>query len=144
MSGSAVDGIARLEAMSAVELRYEWRQAFKTSPPQFTPDMLRRALAWQLQKRLSGGCSPNVARELRSRLVSSDNGTRRPTRAHIKSGTRLVRSWQGVTHSVVVLDDGFEYQGQTYGSLSAIAAAITGTRWSGPRFFGLSQKGCGQ
>jgi hypothetical protein len=141
MTDAAAEAIARLGVMSAIELRSEWRQVFKTVPPQFTPDMLRRALAWRMQERLAGSYGPSVSRELRQRVDELDGPARLRPRDHIKPGTRLVRSWQGVTHSVIILEDGFEYQGQSYGSLSAIAEVITGTRWSGPRFFGLSPKG---
>ena len=58
----------------------------------------------------------------------------------IKPGTRLLREWQGVTHEVIVLDDGVRYRGETWGSLSAVAREITGTRWSGPLFFGLKDR----
>jgi hypothetical protein len=144
MSEAVSDGIARLEAMSGIELRQEWRQVFKTLPPQFTPDMLRRALAWRIQERLSVGHSASILRALRARVDMQHGSGKQRQRDHIKPGTRLVRSWQGAIHSVIVVENGFEYQGQNYRSLSAIAETITGTRWSGPRFFGLSVKGGSQ
>lgn len=140
MSEAVADGIARLEAMSGIELRQEWRQVFKSLPPQFTLDMLRRALAWRIQERLSGGYGPSALRALRSSVNTQHISGKQRRRGHIKPGTRLVRSWQGATHSVIVVENGFEYQGQRYRSLSAIAETITGTRCSGPRFFGLSVK----
>lgn len=143
MSDAVREGLARLQAMSTVALRCEWRRVYKSPPAQFTPDMLLRGLAWRLQKGLSGGLERRVARELerQAMVLRSDGARAKGSRQAIKAGTRLVRSWQGVTHSVLALEEGFEYQGKHYRSLSAIAEVITGTRWSGPRFFGLSQKG---
>lgn len=143
MSIAVTVELARLQTMTTQELRTEWRRVFKHPPPQFTQDMLLRALAWQMQERVIGGLTPAVAREIRSRLIV-DGWDTKPSRPSIKPGTRLVRSWQGRTHRVLALENGFEHQGRCYGSLSAVAEAITGTRWSGPRFFGLGAGGEGR
>jgi hypothetical protein len=94
-------------------------------------------LGYRLQELKLGGLSSGARRHLNSFLSRTNGGkAARPTR-RLKPGTRLQRSWQGRTHIVTVADDGFEYAGQTYASLSVIARPITGTAWSGPAFFGL-------
>jgi Protein of unknown function (DUF2924) len=99
MSNAVIHGIAGLEALLAVELRHEWRQVFKTLPPQFTPDMLRRALAWRLQERMSGGLSAAVSRELRNRRADLEGGNKQVKRDHIKAGMRLIARCMPATRS---------------------------------------------
>lgn len=131
--------IDALPAMSAAELKEEWRRVMKTPPPEFSPDLLGRAIAYELQARQLGCLSKTAQRELKrlgARLArGEDIGASAERR--IKSGTRLVRDWGGRTHHVLVLEHGYRYSDREYRSLSQIASLITGTRWSGPRFFGL-------
>jgi hypothetical protein len=137
-----VDGqIAELAHRSTHELRFAWRQLHHTEPPQgLSRDLLIRALAHQLQEQSYGG----TGRALRRRLHTLTGGREKrgasfdPV-ATLKTGTTLVRQWHGHTHAVLVRDDGFEYEGQPYRSLSVIAKRITGAHWSGPRFFGLTK-----
>jgi Protein of unknown function (DUF2924) len=103
------------------------------------PDLLARGIAWRLQEKQDGGLALAVERELARvaeyRGPASQPGA--PIAASLRPGTRLVRSWNGETYTVLVIDDGYRMGDQTYRSLSNIAQAITGTKWSGPRFFGL-------
>jgi Protein of unknown function (DUF2924) len=131
--------IAQLTQLSPAALRAEWRRVYKASPPQFTPDLLARGIAYRLQERVHGGLGRTTLREL-ERAVSFDAKRDIKQTAALKPGTRLVRSWQGVTHSVLVTEQGLVFDDQHYTSLSAVAQVITGAHWSGPRFFGLKGK----
>jgi hypothetical protein len=126
---------------SIQELRLAWRKLHRTEPPFWiSRDLLIRALAHQLQEQSYGG----MGRALRRRLQSL-TGERERRGAFfdpavvLKTGTTLVRQWRGHTHAVFIRDDGFEYEGERYRSLSVIAKRITGAHWSGPRFFGLTK-----
>lgn len=133
------DTLNGLAALPPAALRAEWRRLYRERAPEFSPDLLVRGIAWRLQEKQYGGLAPAVEREL-VRLagqggMSSQLST--PPSVSLRPGTRLVRSWNGETYSVLVTDDGYRMRDQTYASLSSIAQAITGTKWSGPRFFGL-------
>ncbi|UUR08147.1 DUF2924 domain-containing protein [Sphingomonas glaciei] len=125
--------VAALPKLGRAGLQQRWREVFKTAPPAaFTPDLLARALAYRLQEKAIGRLEPTLARQLQS--GAEGRGAARPK---LRTGNRLVRRWRGGTYVVDVTDDGFRYQETNYSSLSEIAGVITGTRWSGPRFFGL-------
>jgi len=133
-----VDNLAALATMSPAQLRAEWRQVVRTPLPALPPDLLRRSIAYRLQERVHGGLAGTTCRAL-DRLAQQlargeTSGTGTPV---LKPGVRLVRHWQDRTYSVLVADDGFLFDGARYASLSQIARTITGTPWSGPRFFGL-------
>lgn len=130
----------RLATLSPVELRAEWRRVYRAPPPQFTTDLLVRGIAWQIQVKAFGGLSRSAERTLDQRAGLAP-GKRWLDTSRLKPGTRLVRRWQDVTYDVLVVEDGFLFKDDVFGSLSAIAEAITGTRWSGPRFFGLKTSG---
>lgn len=121
-------------------LRQKWAELLSAPPPAaFGPDLLRRSIAQKLQEDAIGKLSLSARREL-DRIIRTierapDGRIELPRR--IKSGCVLVRDWKGKSHRVSVLDHGFGYEGATYASLSEIARQITGTRWNGPRFFGL-------
>ena len=102
-------------------------------------ELLTRAITYKLQERALGGLSNSTLRKLESRNVEPTGGDARKATAPIslKPGTRLVREWRGVTHTVLVHADGVEWNGRRYRSLTVIAGEITGAHWSGPRFFGL-------
>ena len=137
-----VDGqIAELADRSTYELRLAWRQLHRVAPPQgLSRDLLIRALAHQLQEQSYGGTGQSLRRRLQTLTQERDKrGASFDPAATLKTGTTLVRQWRGHTHAVLVRDDGFEYEGQPYRSLSVIAKRITGAHWSGPRFFGLTQ-----
>ena len=132
--------LAELQALGLPALRTRWIEAFgRTAPKRMSRDLLQRALAYRVQEQAEGG----LGKATRKRLAAlADPQAANPTStrasaAKLKPGTRLVREWHGTTHHVTVTDDGFEYRGDRYKSLSQIARAITGARWSGPRFFGL-------
>lgn len=130
----------RLPAMPIVQLRARYRELFRTEPPKaFGPDLLRRSIAYQIQERVYGGL-PREQRRLLDRLVKAarakPNGRIELPR-RIKLGSELVRTWNRRTYRVMVMEDGFVYDGKTFTSLSEIATTITGTKWNGPRFFGL-------
>jgi Protein of unknown function (DUF2924) len=99
-----------------------------------------RVIANQLQEATLGGLLPRVKRKLAALAGNAENdpkGSALTPMARLKPGSKLVRTWYGQTHSVLVLDDGFEHHGKRYTSLTQVASALTGTHWSGPRFFGL-------
>ncbi len=143
MTRSAVDiasELARLEGLAILDLRQVWRRLHQTPPPmRLSRDILLRGIAYKLQERVLGGLLKSTLRKLQR---SDPDGPpmpegRRHPRVSFKPGTRLVREWHDVTHTVVILADGVEWRGQRYRSLSVVAREITGARWSGPRFFGL-------
>ena len=119
----------------------QWVAAYGRPPPKgISRRLLERAAAYHLQVAVLGGLRPAISRRL-FRGGGDDSpphaAERRQGVVRLSSGTRLVREWNGRTHTVEVTDDGFQWNGRTWRSLSAVAAAISGTRWSGPRFFGL-------
>jgi len=137
------EAAAQLEAlgsMSRDQLIVEWRRLFRSNPPdRARRELLELGIAWKLQEKAFGGLKKGIAGELR-RLAEDLDATgdiRRAKPTAIKPGARILREWNGVTHEVMVLDDGFAWNGQTWKSLTAIAGHITGAHWSGPRFFGL-------
>lgn len=144
--------LAALVTMSPAQLRTEWRRVHLAPPsPRLTTDLLRRGIAYKLQERVHGGLPSHIAREL-DRLAkrtlaevaagrASTVGDRSREEPRLRPGTRLVRSWQGRTYSVLVTEHGFVMDDREYPSLSRIAEAVTGTHWSGPRFFGLTRRG---
>lgn len=134
------DKLSALATMSPAQLRGEWLRVHKAPAPALTPDLLRRGLAYRLQEQAWGGLRPAIKREL-ERLGAQLDRTEPVAVAslHIKPGTRLVRDWGGTSHHVLVEQGGFSYREQRYRSLSEIAWTITGTKWSGPRFFDLKR-----
>lgn len=126
-----------LPKLGRAKLQDRWRELFKTAPPvSFTPDLIARAIAWRLQKKALGGLSAD-ARKLLCSDGKLTHRQRSSPRVALRVGNRLVRRWRGRTYVVEVTDAGLVYNGERFGSLSVIARQITGTRWSGPRFFGV-------
>ena len=134
--------IAELVDLPTHELRLSWRQLYYTGPPLgLSRDLLIRALANQLQERTHGGASRALRRRLQTLAGEFERGGASfDPGVVVKIGTTLVRQWRGRTHKVLVCEDGFEYEGQRYRSLSVIAERITGAHWSGPRFFGVTRR----
>ena len=130
-----------LRGLSREELKRAWQGLYgSTCPAHMSRILLLRALAYRMQERALGGLDPVTRRRLAR--AAEDLAAGRPLAVpapKIKPGTRLLREWQGVVHEVIVLERGVEYRDQTWPSLSAVAREITGTRWSGPRFFGLKE-----
>ena len=132
--------LARLSASTIFELRGEWRRLHRAPPPmRLSRDLLMRGITYKLQERPLGGLSQSILRKLeRLNLDSEASDAQKPAPPiSLKAGTRLVREWRGVTHTVLVHADGFEWKGRRYRSLTIVACEITGAHWSGPRFFGL-------
>ncbi len=129
--------IARLSSLSLAALRKVWSERLGTPPQLASTELTRRWLAWELQATKQGGLDATTRRQLRQRARSLMTSSDAPSAVRAKPGTVLTREWRGATHKVVVLDGGFSWNGKTWASLSEIASKITGTRWSGPRFFGL-------
>ena len=130
--------IARLETLSTEVLREEWRRLHQTAPPKrLSREILMRGIIYSMQEKAYGSLPKALLRKLAPTSTGASARGRRP-RTSFKPGTRLVREWHGVTHTVVILDDGVEWRGQRYRSLSVVAREITGAHWSGPRFFGLT------
>ena len=118
-----------------------WPGANCIAPIHLSRDLLIRALANDLQERTYGGVSLALRRRLRTLSAEFEKGTLcSDTRIVLKTGTTLVRQWRGRAHTVLVRENGFEYEGQHYRSLTVIAEKITGAHWSGPRFFGLTRR----
>ena len=129
--------------VSLKELRREWRRLYHSELPRISRDLLIRAIGYRLQELEHGGLGKTTRRKLRT-LAKMFRTTGRIGPAPIlslKPGARLVREWHGRTHTVTVTEDGFEYDGTSYPSLTKIASKITGAGWSGPRFFGLTPAG---
>ncbi|MEN0653994.1 MULTISPECIES: DUF2924 domain-containing protein [Hyphobacterium] len=130
-----------LEALlnrSRSDLADRWAEEFGMRPPYgMSQPLLARLLAYDLQVRASGG----LGARLENRLVAAARGdTPKPTAPRLKPGSQLVRDWNGITHRVDVTETGFVYRDTRYKTLSSVAKAITGTHWSGPRFFGLTAR----
>jgi hypothetical protein len=133
-------GLAELSQNPIQQLRQRWRTMFRTDPPAaFGPDLLRRSIAQRIQEQHYGGLSVSAQRQLNQvvKAMASKPDGRIELPRRIKTGAVLVRTWKDKSHRVTVLDDGFSFEDRTYSSLSEIAREITGTRWSGPKFFGL-------
>jgi hypothetical protein len=140
---AGLDGeIAGLVDRPTPELRRAWRTLHHTGPPLgLSRDLIIRGLADKLQQHAHGGPSRALRRRLQILAGEFEKGARSfDPRIVLKSGGTLVRQWRGHTHTVLVREDGFEYEGQRYRSLTVIAERITGAHWSGPRFFGLIKR----
>ena len=145
---SLEDEIAHLRDLDLKGLRARWKGIFRRQPPLHLPrHLLLAVLAYRLQADQLGDIAPDTVRLLKqiattgttidaARLTSEFDRRR----TELKPGTILMREWNGRPHRVTVVDEGFVWNGKTYDSLSKIAAAITGTKWNGPRFFGLRDK----
>lgn len=128
--------VAEIETMDRAALIAAWTQVFGTPvPKRLSSPFLRRFLAFEIQARESGGLPTGFVAKL-GKAARDDPGVASPA---LKPGGRLIREWNGVTHVVDVIEGGFLWNGERYASLSPIARAITGARWSGPRFFGLKR-----
>jgi hypothetical protein len=128
-----------LQDMSIAQLRAAWARALAEAPPSLrAPELMRRELAWRLEARDHGDIDAKLRQRL-NRLGKQSTARGKPTGAVLATpvGSTLMRDWDGVRYSVVVLKDGYLFEGETFRSLSQIARRITGVRWSGPRFFGL-------
>jgi DUF2924 family protein len=137
LSKDVSEQLESLRQQNRAELRDLWQQLFGRSPSEeLRKDIMVRVLAYKIQEKASGRVRAGTRRQLRQLLDKHIQNSSK-TSLKIKPGTRLIREWKGQIHNVIVAERGYEYHGQLYGSLSEIARLITGTRWSGPVFFGI-------
>jgi hypothetical protein len=134
--------IVALNDLTAQQLRDEWRRLYRDQPPRLSRDLLIRTIAYRMQQLVYGGLSKATQRKLDAltKELKTEGSIAVTPDTSVRPGTRLVREWRGRTHTVAVTEDGFEYAGKTFPSLTKIAHAITGAHWSRPRFFGLLRK----
>jgi hypothetical protein len=148
MTDTVLAKIAALKSSPTAELKTCWRQLFETEPPPYNRRFLESRLACRIQELAYGGLKPATVARLEALGEQLDGGKIQVRRQRADerpiTGTRLIREYQGAEHCVTVRDDGYEYQGRPYKSLSAIARAITGTRWNGWVFFGVRRSGAGR
>lgn len=136
MSGKVESEIARLTTLSSADRKDRWRRLIGTPVPRVSPAMLRLAVAWEIQARAYGGLSRGTQRKL-DQLAAAKTTTRA-----VALGMRLMREWRGRANVVTIGEDAvIRWDDREWRRLSEVARAITGTRWSGPAFFGLKQKG---
>jgi hypothetical protein len=143
MSTSVLAQIAGLKCMPVADLKARWRELFGTEPPPYNRRFLESRLTYRVQELAFGGLKPETLERLAALAEQVDGKPTRRTRLAQDrpiAGTQLVREWKGVEHTVTVRDDGFEYQGRPYKTLSSVARLITGTRWNGWIFFGLQNQ----
>lgn len=134
--------IAALDDMSPAQLRERWSDIDDRPMPPVPASIMKLLVAHRLQERKLAGLPKLVRRELMRLAAKGKSGCDAPApRAKLSAGARLVREWNGQTILVEVLEEGFRYKDQTWNSLSEIARHVTGTHWSGPRFFGLTANG---
>ena len=145
LTGQTLDVAAQLAALTDLEpekLRFAWRRFYRLAPPRgLSRDMLIRAIAYKIQEHAFGGLSKSTLRRLATltRAHDSPEAASFGSYASLKPGTKLIREWGAATHTVLVLDEGFEYGGQRYASLTKVAEVISGLHRSGPAFFGLKR-----
>ncbi len=146
VTGTADAVAARLQALEQMDyatLSSEWRRLYRSpAPKRVARDLLMLGVAWKIQEQAYGGLSAATKRRLAemAKVMERDGDITRNRVARLKPGAKLVREWRGEAHTVIVIEDGFEWKGRHWRSLSAIAREITGVHWSGPRFFGLNGK----
>lgn len=128
--------ISALADLDLAGLRDEWRRLFGTAPPGYGREMMRRRLAYRIQELAYGGLSEATRQRLRE-IAAAAQRKRHVDPGLPVVGSVLIKEWGGERHEVTIRTDGFDYRGQRFRSLSAIARRITGTNWNGLRFFGL-------
>src|SRR6202035_14126 len=140
MDTRAIEGeIDRIRSLGLEDLRREWRRLNHAEPPKISRDLLVLALGYRLQEIAHGGLGKATRRKLQTmaKALRTTGRVGPAASLSLKPGARLVREWGGRTHTVTVTEDGFEYAGTSYPSLTKIAKRITGAHWAGPRIFGL-------
>ena len=138
--------LANLDRLDGKGLKERWGKLYGAQPPRgLSRSLLVRVIAYRLQEKALGGLKPSSHRLLQR--IATDANAHRATlstsQSRVKAGAVLLREWHGVTHQVTVLADGVHFRGKRYRSLSQVARMITGSRWSGPLFFGLRRAGRG-
>ena len=134
--------LGRLAELPPDDLKQEWARRYGAPAPSLSPELLRLGVGYKLQEQKLGGISRSTRLVLRQVAAQAGEGAgKKPLPRKLTVGTRLVRDWHGTGHTVTVLEKSFAYDGKEWRSLSAIAKAITGGHWNGPRFFGLAGRG---
>jgi DUF2924 family protein len=144
VTNTVLSRLAALKTAPTPTLKAQWRQLFETEPPPYNRRYLESRLAYRIQELAYGGLKPVTIQRLQALADELEDGGATPrgrSKGRPIAGTQLVREWQGVEYRVTVTDGGFLHGGKPYKSLSAIATAITGTRWNGWVFFGLKKQG---
>ena len=133
----------RISSLGAEDLRREWRKLYGTDAPKISRDLLALGVGYKFQEIQHGGLGKATRRKLRTiaKTLRKTGRVGATPSLSLKPGARLVREWRGRTHTITVTEDGFEYAGASYSSLTKIANKISGGHWSGPRFFGLTAAG---
>jgi hypothetical protein len=145
MTDSIAAQVAALPKTPTPELKQMWRELFDEEPPGFSRNYLISRLAYRIQELAYGGLKPATRGRLDALADALDpKAARKGVVNSPVVGTQLIREWRGAEHKVTVLPDGFEWEGRRYKSLSAVARAITGTRWNGLTFFGVKRHGGGR
>ena len=132
--------VAALPNMSITDLKKMWKDLHQTASPPFNRVFLEKRLAYRIQELAHSGVLEKTEKRMEQMANEEDENIRMPVE-QLLSGTKLIRAWKGLEHCCTVLDDGFEYQGRMFKSLSAVANFITGTKWNGLVFFGLKKQG---
>lgn len=143
LASSVAGKLKALERMDHSMLLAEWRRLYRTgAPKRARRELLMLGIGWKIQEQAYGGLRGTSKRTLAelSKTLERDGDVTRSRVTRLKPGAKLIREWHGKTHTVVVLEDGFEWKGKPWRSLSVIARTITGMHWSGPRFFGLNSR----
>jgi hypothetical protein len=131
---SVLRQLAALQKMSLADLKEKWHDLYGSEPPNFSRAFLQKRLAYRIQELFYGG----LKKETKAKLTGSQSGNSITKQKNpFALGTRFIRIWNQQEHEVVVISDGFEYQGQKFNSLTAVAKKITGSHWNGRKFFGL-------
>lgn len=140
MSRRAYLTLAQITELDPAGLAVEWARRYGAPAPNISPDLVRLGLAYRFQEQRHGGVSRTSKTVMRRTVAAAKQPSKsKAIFRKLTPGTRLIRDWHGVGHTVTVLEEGFAYDGKHWPSLSAIAKAITGAHWNGPRFFGLSE-----
>lgn len=135
------EALAALAGMPPAQLRDQWQRVYKAPAPRLPSDLLRMGIAYRMQEKVCGRLPVAASRALQRIASGKTEASKIPLGTAIRPGTRLVRSWQGRTISVLAVEEGFLFEDQVYPSLTSIACAVTGSNRSGPRFFGLVGNG---
>ena len=139
MARRAYMNLERLAELPPEDLKAEWARRFGAPAPNLSLELLRLGIGFKLQEQRLGGIGRGTRSVLRQAAHRAGKGAvPKPLPRKFSPGTRLVRDWHGAGHTVIVTEDGFEYDGKHWKSLTAIARAITGAHWNGPQFFGLT------
>lgn len=143
MNRDTTQQIVSLSGLNKQELLDVWRENFSQAPPpKLRKELMVPIIAYRIQEKEYGGLSQSARRRLKeiAQSLAPEKRLHTSLAPSLRTGTRLVRSWKGEVHEVTVSSNGFEYRGQQFNNLSVIARQITGTRWSGPLFFGTKRK----